>query len=526
MTAPLAFRMGSVGRVDNADTRLLIWNVAWVARTLVVDPLHVFDANIFYPHTGTLAYSESNLGAGALAIPVYWATRNPVAAHNFVLLLSFVLSATGTYYLVRYLTRDRRAAVVSAICFAYCPYVISHLPHIHLLMTAGLPFSMLAFHRLADAPTPRRGLVLGLAMAAEVICCGYYGVFVGLSVGFAVLVVAATRRRWADARYWTAVAAALAVTVAIALPLFLPYMRLQRATGFRASPDEARQWAASWRTYFASSAYAHRWMLPLIGHWSEVLFPGFVALAAGLAGLPTGWRARGRLREVSILYGSLGVLALWASAGPAAGLYRVLYATVPAFSLLRAPSRFGMIVAFALSVLAGVSVAALLSKIGRGEAPRRRTAAAVALAVVAAVELIVPLHFSPVPPVDGAYHVLATLPRGPVLEVPVYSRQFASERTYYMLSSTVHWMPLVDAYSSYIPQDFADNVGALAQFPSLAAFRILRRDGVRYAVFHLDRLSGNAPDDLLARIATFGRYLRLRYTDGRVLLYEIVDFPG
>src|SRR6185503_3599455 len=103
-TLPMAVRIGHVGRVDNGDGQLSIWNVAWVARTLVVDPRHVFDANIFYPNRGTLAYSESNLGAGILAIPVYWATRNPYAAHNFVVLLAFVLSLAGTYYLVRYLT--------------------------------------------------------------------------------------------------------------------------------------------------------------------------------------------------------------------------------------------------------------------------------------------------------------------------------------------------------------------------------------------------------------------------------------
>ena len=98
LTFPLAVQIGRVGRIDNGDGRFSIWNVAWVARTLVLDPLHVFDANIFYPHTGTLAYSESNLGAGALAVPVYWATHNAYAAHNFVLLLSFVFSAMGTYY--------------------------------------------------------------------------------------------------------------------------------------------------------------------------------------------------------------------------------------------------------------------------------------------------------------------------------------------------------------------------------------------------------------------------------------------
>jgi hypothetical protein len=279
-------------------------------------------------------------------------------------LLSFVLSGTGVYYLVRYLATDRLSAAVSGICFAFCPYVLSHLPHVHLLMTAGLPFSRLAFHRAADRPTWRRGAVLGLAIAAEALFCGYYAVFVALTVGFAVLVIAATRRRWTETRYWGAMAIAAVVACALALPLFLPYLHLQRTTGFTRTMEEARRLSATWRTYFASSAYAHAWMLPIIGNWNEVLFPGFVATFAGGAGLWIGWRAHGRLREVAVLYGGLAAVACWASFGPGAGLYQVLAAGVPAFSLMRAPGRFGVIVAFGLSVLAGVAVSAIRGRLG------------------------------------------------------------------------------------------------------------------------------------------------------------------
>src|SRR5262249_60462462 len=100
-TWPMAYELGRVGRIDNGDGQLSIWNVAWVARALPTDPLHVFDANIFFPQRGTLVYSESNLGAGALAVPVYWVTGNPYAAHNSVVLLAFVLAFAGAYALVR-----------------------------------------------------------------------------------------------------------------------------------------------------------------------------------------------------------------------------------------------------------------------------------------------------------------------------------------------------------------------------------------------------------------------------------------
>src|ERR1700688_3041591 len=271
---PLVRHIASVGRVDNGDGQFSVWNVAWVARTLVIDPLHVFDANIFYPHRWTLAYSETNLGAGALALPLYWATRNPYAAHNFVLLLSFVFSATGMYYLVRYLIHDRRAAVIAAICFAFCPYVFARLPHIQLLMTAGLPFSLLAFHRLADRPSAGRGVALGAIMAAQAFFCAYYAVFVMLMVACAVVFVAVSRRLWRESRYWIAVAVAAGSAIVAALPLLAVYVMSRRATGFSRSVETAGSFSADWRAYFASSAYAHAWVLNFLHTWREVLFPG------------------------------------------------------------------------------------------------------------------------------------------------------------------------------------------------------------------------------------------------------------
>src|SRR5438445_265577 len=110
--------------------------------------------------------------------------------------LRWLLAFAGCYYLVRYLVRDRRAAAVSAIAFALCPYIFAKTPQMQLLMTAGLPFCMLAFHRVADRPTAGRAVMLGLVMAAQVAFRGYYAVFAMLMVGFATFVLAATRRLW------------------------------------------------------------------------------------------------------------------------------------------------------------------------------------------------------------------------------------------------------------------------------------------------------------------------------------------
>lgn len=518
LTYPTAFRMGQVGRVDNGDGKLSIWNVAWVARTLVVDPLHVFDANIFHPHRGTLAYSENNLGAGVLAIPVYWATRNPYAAHNAAMLLAFVLSAAGAYYLVRYLTDDRRAAAISAIGFAFCPFMFAHTAHIQLLMTAGLPFSLLAFHRMADTPTAGRGAVLGAVMAAQAICCGYYGVFVFLMVGFALAVVATTRGLWLSRRYWLAIAVAAVVSIVLVSPAFLPYVTLQQDGGFKRELKDAIQYSANWSDYLASSSYAHAWMLAHLPAWSDVSFPGFVTLVFGLWGVRIAAR-RGR-RELLVVYGGLTLLAFWASFGPKAILYSALYTAVPMFAWLRAPARFGLIVGFGLSVLAGVAIAEWLRR------ARRPGLVTAALVLVAAGELAVPLYMPEVPPVEPVYRTLATLPRGAVIEMPFFYPQVGLfQHTKYMLASTAHWMPLVNGYSDYIPPDFYEHVMLLAPFPSRDAFKILEPSGVRYAVFHMNGYNAENRRDVVTRLKEFAQYLRPLYADESTALYEIVGFP-
>ena len=260
MTWPLAVRGASAGRIDSGDGQFSIWNVAWVARTLVVDPPNLFNANIFYPHRGTLAYSEANIGAGSLAVPFYWASGgNPYVAHNAVVFLAFVLAFTGTYSLVRHLTGHRGGAAVAAVAFAFCPFVFSHIPHIQLLMTAGLPYSLLALHRFVDRQTTGRAGVLGLALAAQALSCGYYGIFAAMLVGFGVIFFAVSRRLWRCWPYWAGVAFAAAVSIAIVLPFFWPFLELQQVSGYARPLADSRRWSANGYSYLASAAWAHRW---------------------------------------------------------------------------------------------------------------------------------------------------------------------------------------------------------------------------------------------------------------------------
>jgi hypothetical protein len=533
---PVSLRPASYGRLNTGDGQLSIWNVAWVAHALSTDPLNLYNANIFHPHTSTLAYSESNIGAGLLALPVWLWSRDAILAHNLVMLLSFVLAFGCTYALITYLTRAPLAGVVGATLFAFCPYMFARTAHIQLMMSWGLPASLLLFHRFVDGRSPQRAALLGLALFAQALSCAYYAVFAALLMGVGAVYYAAARRLWRTWNYWSGLALAGGLSVLLIAPFFAPYLRLQDRTGFGRSLADAVPYSANWSAWLASPARAHRWMVGRLPPWTDVLFPGFLLIGLGIAGLVLTVIARRRrpsaegpsplpptAAETVGFYAVVGGLAAWASLGPKAGLYTWLYHTVPVFSLLRAPGRFGLLVALAMAVCAGFALARVA--VGR---PLARFAVGGMLVLLAVAELTAtPVNVVPVPRVNPAYRVLASVPvRGPVAEFPFfYTRPDFPRHAAYMFNSTYHWLPLVNGYSDNIPMDFREMVLSVSTFPSRAAFRHLKARNTRYVVFHANwydrRLRARLEDNLRA----YEDYVRPLSRVDDVWLYEIVGWP-
>jgi hypothetical protein len=530
LTYPLARHLGSTGRVNTDDGRWSIWVVAWVAHALTTSPRQLFNANIFYPHVSTLAYSEANIGAGVIGAPVWAISKNPHLTHNVVVLASFIAAFAGAYYLARYLTGSRPAAMVAGVLYAFCPFIFARTAHIQLLMTGGIPFAMLAFHRLVDRVTVGRAVTLGVLIAAQSLSCAYYGVFVILMVGLGTLLFAATRGLWRSRNYWIGIMLAASVSIAITLPFFVPYLRVQEM-GFGRTLDDAREYGANGGAWLASAAWAHRWWLPALGRYNEVLFPGVMALALGLAGaawqlLPAPGRAsqmvRSSPKDVALLYVLIGTFALWSSFGPDAGLYALFYQTIPFFAFMRAPGRFGILVVLALVVLAAPLLGAVFAR------TRRPMLAGALVAGIATLELTgIPLNqYRRTQPVSPVYSTLAKLPRAAVVELPYwYQRHEYPRHADYMLNSTAHWLPLVNGYSDYIPADFRDTAVALSSFPSRESFAILYDRGARYVVVHLSMFNARSKVRLHERLATYHQYLHLLMTDDDLQLYEIASFP-
>ncbi len=145
---------------------------------------------------------------------------------------------------------------------------------------------------------------------------------------------------------------------------------------------------------------------------------------------------------------------------------------------------------------------------------------------MALAESWIQIKFEPSLPAHTGYHVLAALPPGPVLELPIYSRRLGFRRSRYMLDSTVHWMPLVDAYSDSIPPEFDARQPWLPTFPATIRLNDMKRDQVRYAVIHLD-----AYDEPTMRRSLFERLdefallnLRQVFDSPDMRIYEVIKY--
>ncbi len=516
-TWPLASAPGTLSRNDNADTLLNTWAVCWVAHALTSSPGQVTHGNIFHPERHTLAFSEPLILPGALAIPVRAAGASPVLTYNLSVMLGLALSAWAMQWVTWRWTGDFTASLVAGSLFAFNAHLLTRFGHLQAIHAYGLPLLVYALDQVLrpDRRRVRDGLLLAAAGASLVLTSGYLAIF-GIVAGLIVVAVRARDvfRGSLRSLLTSAGTAAVAGTVLV-LPVVLAYLAVRRAQGFERSLDSVLAMSANLPAYLYTPGRLHQalWAADAAAQWHprDALFPGFVAVLLAVVGVVRGW---GAARWIAL---GLVVSGVVLSFGPQTPVYALFYDVVPFASGVRAASRFGMLALMGIAVLAAFGVAALRQRQRLGPA-----LAVVALVAVNAEAFRGPVPYVPAAPISPIYAQLASLPRGPVAEMPFWWAPLEIPRNaQYMLASTVHWFPLLNGYSGFSPGSYRRRADTLWYFPFRpASFDELVRADVRYVVLHLEQY-GSQQTEALDIIAASGR-LRLLARDGSTLLYQVI----
>ena len=288
-TYPLVLEMGSLLK-DRGDPLLNSWALAWTSRALLTDPLSLFHANVFHPYQNTLAYSEHLVGSMPFALPAMVLSGNPVLAHNVVLLFSFVLAGFGMHCLVHHLTGNRFAGVVAGIIFAFCPFRFEHLGHLQLLTNHWMPFALLYLHRFFERERLRDALLFTLFFVLQALSCGYYAVFLGITVGIFILwsVSHVMRERPGPAgRLVAKLVLSVFLAGAAIYPFYRPYRTVNEEMSFQRPLEVVSKWSARPLNYLAAPRCnrVYGGWTARFGHGEMKLFPGLVAILLAGYGL-------------------------------------------------------------------------------------------------------------------------------------------------------------------------------------------------------------------------------------------------
>ena len=478
-TWPLASDPSHLSR-RNDDEWLNAWTLSWIAHQLPRDPLDLFGANMYYPSGEALAYTEPLLVPGLMGAPLRWLGATPMATYNLLVLAGLTLTGLAMYWLIVSWTGDPWAGLLAGAVVAFSTALLTRIAHLQILHLYPLPLALLALDRLLRHGRTRGVVWLAACVAGAALTSGYLAVYVAVALGSALLARAPDLGSRRGAAVLLRLSAAAAATLAVLYVVLHPYLELQ---GPRAASVDAGSIGSALLSYLTTAADLHYelWSHALWPRAPRALFPGLAAIVlAGGALLARRCAPRG-VRRMLLAVAGAGLLLSLGSLTPAYEWFSFL---LPPVQSLRAPSRFGTLVVFAVGALAGLGLAALR----RAVPPRWGVASAVGLLAVATAEsLHAPIPYRPVdwnPPIHRA---LAAVDPGPVVELPLYfGRQF-NRNAWYLLASTNHWRPLVAGFGNSRPREFDDLARLAATFPSVLAVARLEALGVTHVVVHVSR---------------------------------------
>jgi hypothetical protein len=471
-TWPLARAPGSrIGQ--HGDAFFSVWRLAWVAHQLRTDPIHLFDANIFYPERRTLAYSDAMLLPATVLAPVQWMGARPLVTYNVVLLSAFVLNGLAAYLLVYRLVGSYAAGLLGGVVFAFAPYRFDHFDHLEMQLSFWMPLAVLAWHNAVERLRVRDCLLVALLTSGQILSCIYYAVFLMTWFGVVTLF-------W----FWRTPLRAVKTLTYMLVPAVvvfalysLPYLGNRDRLGERRA-GEVASWSAQLNDFASSppTNLLYGWTSELAGP-ERYLFPGLVALGLLVAGVWPPLDPRRAVHAIGLVTAFLLVLG---SNGP---VYDLLYEWVLPYRGLRVPARADILILVGLAVLAGYGLDRLLKRLR----PRAAAlAAALALGTASAEYLTAPGLQRVDERVSELYLLLRDMPDAVLFEWPVTVpwRMWNMVDVRYMYRSTLHWRPLLNGYSGFYPESYMKLLVRMRPFPSSRSIRNLQQLGATVLVIH------------------------------------------
>ncbi len=481
------------------DPMLVTWMLAWVGHALLHQPLDAWQANAFYPEPDTFAFSDSLFGYAPLGM----VGSGPVAAiirYNLVTLLVAAMAFFGMYVLARQLGSRWPGAVIAAAAFAYAPWRIAQIGHLHILSTGGIALALAALARghgfsLRHGYRPE-AVRPGWAIAGWAIACWQLTIGFGIGVPFAyalgVIGLGAvvgwllTGRPRIPGRLLAANIGGGIAFAGVAGGMALPYLRVvERFPEARRSVEHLELYSPPLRGLATAPEESWLWgdahagmRAAMIPTPEVALLPGFLVIALAVVGIALGaWPLRYRLL-LGVVTVTSAMFAMGTALAGGKYTYLLLFDHMPGWDAIRTPGRLILWTTFALCLLAAGLVTAI------AERWRRLAPLLLVPAVLVLVEGVSQTPHVATPPQPAALRDLT----GPALILPM-GRETDKTVMYW---TTDAFPRIVNGESGFRPPSSDETRSRTKTFPDAASVEYLRDLGVRKVVV-LRELAAGTP---------------------------------
>lgn len=175
---PLIIHAGSYS--EGGDAMFNAWTLARDQHCILrQDCPNYADANIYFPHKDTMYYSETQLSAGLLTLPLYLINHNPVFSYNIFTVISFFFGGWFMYLLAKRLSKGNELySVLAGLVFEFAPFKMAAISHLQNLSIFYLPLIVLLVLKFVERPVKKIGWALFAVLALQFFASWYQMVFV------------------------------------------------------------------------------------------------------------------------------------------------------------------------------------------------------------------------------------------------------------------------------------------------------------------------------------------------------------
>ena len=432
---------------DPGDPLLNAWILWWNTQAVPFTD-RWWNAPIFHPVAGTLAYSEHLFGIAVFTAPLQLLGLNAIGAYNVAMILASWLSGFFAFLLARRLTGSTLAGLVGGVAFAIAPYRAGQLAHLQVLNAQWMPLCLFAMHAYLDDRRRRWLALFAVAWLLQAWSNGYFLLFFPVVIGLWLAWFVNWRTDW---RGGLAIAGTFAASSLLLVPSLLKYREIHSIMGFARQRGEMVLFSAEPSSLLRMPDLLMFWPYYAPKTGEDYISPGVTTALLVVVAMIVGLRrvASGFSRKDPLIFYTVATIIIWLlSFGPAPegeslqALWKpyTWLTILPGFDGLRAPSRFAMLACVTFAAAAAVAFHRLTPA-----SPRGRGAL---LALVGAGLIVdgwpasIPLHGAP------GRVVIPDRPDTVVLEVPIDETTVATAAMYRQID---HGQPLVTGYSGHFP---------------------------------------------------------------------------